>query len=71
MTISKAPVSAREATVIAIIFGILVLVAAAPLFLFSCQQTHLVLMRVASAAYTLSLLPAGILSLWWKKPTGL
>ncbi len=52
VTISKAPVSAREASVIGIIFGFLVLVTVAPMFLFSYQQTQPVLMRVAIAGYT-------------------
>lgn len=58
----------RAAIAVAIIYGAFVLIAVAPMFyLFSSQEPESLLFELATAMYTLTVLPAAILAIWWRK----
>jgi hypothetical protein len=61
----------RVGVFIGSMYGVVVLVAAAPMYLFSAQQAQPLLLRVAGGLYTLTLLPAAICALWFNRIGGL
>jgi hypothetical protein len=61
----------RAAVFIGGIYGALVLFAAAPMYLFSAQQAQPLFLKVAGGLYTLTLLPAAICAIWFKRIGGI
>lgn len=55
---------------VTIIYGALILVVVAPMYLLSSQQAQPLLLQVASGAYCLTLLPAALAGIRWKKLSG-
>jgi hypothetical protein len=61
----------RITVICAVIYGTFVLIAVAPMYLFSFQQHQPLLMRIAGGAYTLTLLPAALVGFISKRTSGL
>lgn len=61
----------RLIVIFAVAYGAFVLIAVAPMYLFSFQQQQPLLMRVAGGAYTLTLLPAALVAFISKRVGGL
>ena len=61
----------RIALICAVVYGAFVLIAVAPMYLFSWQQPQSTLMRIAGVAYTLTLLPAAVAGFFLKWASGI
>jgi hypothetical protein len=55
---------------VAIIYGIFILIAVAPMYLFSSQQPQSPFLKIAGGAFCLTLLPAALVGMRWKKLSG-
>lgn len=60
-------ISKRVAVTIAAVYGALVLLMVAPMYLFSFQQPGFLFMQIAGGAYIFTLLPAALVCIWSKK----
>ncbi len=67
----RASRSEKIVLVLAIIYGAFTLLMVAPMYLFSSQQSQSLLMRLAGGAYCLTLLPAALVGLRWRKASGI
>ncbi len=63
--------SEKIVLVLAIIYGAFTLLMVAPMYLFSSQQPQSLLMQLAGGTYCLTLLPAALIGLRWRKPSGI
>jgi hypothetical protein len=64
-------ISKRAAVLVGAAYGVLMLFAVAPMYLFSIQQPQSAFMKIAGGLYTLTLLPAAISAVWSKRISGL
>jgi len=60
-------ISGKVVVVSATIYGALVCIIVAPMYLFSFQQSGSLLIRIAGGAYAFTLFPAALISIWSKK----
>jgi hypothetical protein len=67
----RASRSEKFVLVLAIIYGAFTLLMVAPMYFFSSQQPQSLLLRLAEGAYCLTLLPAALVGLRWRKPSGI
>lgn len=64
-------INEKAAIIIAAVYGAFLFVAIAPMYLFSFQQPGSLLIRISGGFYIFTILPAALISIWWKKVGGI